>query len=78
MSVNTDTLDDIVIRLCDIKRTIERDPETAKYGTLLNEINAFLLEHCAHIVETDYIDTSPDGGKYITYCLHCECTLPDT
>lgn len=49
---------------------------TKKWEDLIriNEsIKTYLEKHCQHKFIDDYIDTAPDCGMNIRYCMYCYC-----
>lgn len=51
-----------------LKAIIKKNEE---FTNIYNAITKYLDEHCNHEFTDDYIDTSPDAGMNIRYCIHC-------
>jgi hypothetical protein len=69
--------DDTVERVCEIKAILATLPIEPALTAIASAVDAYLLANCAHVIERDYVDISPERGVYITYCSRCECTLKD-
>jgi hypothetical protein len=69
--------EDTVERVCEIKAILASLPPNPAFAAIAAAIDAYLLANCAHVIERDYVDISPERGVYITYCSRCECTIQD-
>ena len=45
--------------------------KNTEFTNIYNAITKYLDEHCCHEFTDDYIDTSPEAGMNIRYCIHC-------
>jgi hypothetical protein len=75
--MSTNECEDTVERVCEIKAILASLPPDPAFTAIAAAVDAYLLANCAHTVERDYVDISPERGVYITYCSRCECTIQD-
>ena len=57
-----------------IKVKLEQISSVASNEDFVNikkAVDAYLEKHCEHKFINDYIDTTPDSGMSVRYCIHC-------
>ena len=68
--------DGMIGYLLDIKCSIELlEMDLNEKRKLISKLNNFLMRYCEHEIVDDYVDTSPDTGHNIKYCIHCGITM---
>ena len=68
-------MEQLVETLIEARYKIEGCDKNKDIEELNNIIKHFLLVHCVHDTETDYIDITPELSQCIHYCKKCHLTL---